>query len=120
MKLETTLWMMLSRWKKKKGEVVESGLAFGSPQRFYSSTAERLFYLYRQALARSNFIDYPSQSKEFRRIFVISGLKALFLLIISNFPLQNCIFRCETPGFGVCTVGPFPKTRANNPSGVRS
>jgi len=76
------------------------------------------FNLYCQALGRLNFIVFSSQSKEFRRDFVMSGLKALFLLVISNFPLQKCIFRCKTLGFGVYTAGLFPKTRVNNLSGV--
>jgi len=52
------------------------------------------------------------KSEEFRRDFVISGLKALSLLVISDFPLQNCMFRCKTLAFGFCTAGPFLKTRA--------
>jgi len=77
-----------------------------------SSTTARLFNLYCQGLARSNFIiPFLSQSKESSRDFVMSGLKALFLLVMSKFPLQNCIFRYKTLGFGVC---PFPKIRANN------
>ena len=48
----------------------------------------------------------------------MSGLKALFLLVISKFPLQICIFRYKTLGVGVCTVGPFPKTGTDNLSGV--
>jgi len=58
----------------------------------YSSSPERLFNLYCQALARSSFIVFSSQSREFRRDFVMNGLKVLFLLVISNFSLPNCIF----------------------------
>jgi len=66
----------------------------------YSSTPERLFNLYSQVLVCASLLPFSSQSKEFCRDFVTSGLRALFLFVISKFLLQNGIFHYKTLGFG--------------------
>jgi len=75
------------------------------------------FNLYCQALGRLNFIVFSSQSKEFRRDFV-EWAEGIVSVSNIKFSTSKCIFRCKTLGFGVYTAGLFPKTRANNLSGL--